>query len=905
MTARAASWRRGQSGPATRPRVLSALVFLAATLSLPESAAAQQALPPGDTVMVTPHGRYPAGPFHRWVLGNGHRELWATPVPARVLDLESFAGGLTPLQTGGGQQTRSLRLQGADGVVYNFRSIDKDAARTLDPILQLSLAADILQDQVASLFPLSSMVVAPLLDAAGVFHPQPQLVVLPDHPSLGEFREAFAGLLGWIEIRPDEGAIGTVFATSDRVVSTPRLFERIESGSDNLVDQESFLRARLMDFLVGDWDRHPDQWRWIGFDREVAGRSAMVFEPIPRDRDWAMARLDGVFTNFSWIPWPQYTGFSAELPRVFRISWNGRGLDRRYLNQLDREAFIRTATELRSLITDSVIHSAVRGLPTAYYDQVGAEFEAALMARRDGLIRMAEDYYALLSGWVDVDATDEDEWIQVERRSDGDLVVQIFDIRDDEPRPEPWYSRRFTAAETREVRLYLRGGDDRLAVTGDGPATIVLRVIGGGGDDELIDGTDGAGVRLYDHRGDNTFVAGSRTVVDERDYDAPHDPASEEHGARSRDWGSRWVPLPAISYASNAGLIVGLGAQRTGYGFRQFPWANQLNMAIGVGMGSGRVQGSVDYDVGLIGGRLRNRTSLVLETAEARRFYGYGNGTAAPLDDDLYKAERTQITFRSDFYLRTGANTAVTLGTLVEANRPWENAGTLVAERQPYGYSKFEQIGVAASMEYDTRINPTEPEGGVLFRAEVRGYPELLDLTSPFGTAEGEFRGYLAADAPGQPTLAIRTGGRKVFGTAPYHSAAYLGGQETVRGFPSERFAGDAMAYGGAEVRVGLTDFFFLLPGKLGACALADAGRVFLSDTPADDGSTDFANGISDLSGGSPRLNLMAGAGGDSRWHHSLGGGIWINWLDFTSLSLALANSREGTSFYLTMGMQF
>ncbi len=881
------------------------LAFLAMLGLIPSLASAQVSLPPGDTVLVTPRGRYPAGPLHRWVLGNGHRELWATPIPAMVLDLGSFAGGLTPLRTGGGQQTRSLRLQGADGVVYNFRSIDKDASRTLDPILQQSLAADILQDQIASLFPLSSMVVAPLLDAAGIFHPQPQLVVLPDHPALGEFRESFAGLLGWLEIRPDEGAIGTVFATSDRVVGTPRLFERVEAGSDNLVNQECFLRARLMDFLVGDWDRHPDQWRWIGFEREVAGRASTVFEPIPRDRDWAMARLDGVFTTFSWIPWPQYTGFSAQLPRVFRISWNGRGLDRRYLNELDREAFLQTAVDLQTLLTDSVVRSAVRRLPDAYYEQVGSEFEFALLARRDGLSEMASDFYDLLSGWVDIDATDEDEWVQIERETGGDLIVRVFDMRNGEPRPVPWYTRRFRPSETREVRLYLRGGDDRLSISGDGPATILLRVVGGGGDDHLSDSTGGARIRFYNHRGDNTFAAAPGTVVDDHDYETPDDPASAEHGARSRDWGARWIPRPTVSYASSAGMIVGLGAGRTGFGFRQYPWASQLNMAASIGLGSGRIQGSVDYDFSVLGDRLRNRTSLVLETASARRFYGYGNATAAPLDDDVYRAERTQITLRSEFYLRTGTNTALTFGPLFEANRPWDNAGTLVAERQPYGYSRFEQLGFSAGLEYDARVNPTEPEGGVLIRAEMRGYPELLDLTAPFATADGEVRGYLAADAPGQPTLALRTGGRLVLGTAPYQSAAYLGGQGTVRGFRNERFAGDAMAYAGAELRIGLTDFFFLMPGKLGVFGLVDAGRVFLRNSPADDSSTDFARIGGDLSGRLPAPDLVAGGRGNSDWHHAVGGGLWINWLDFTSLSLALASSREGTTLDLTMGMQF
>jgi hypothetical protein len=35
--------------------------------------------------------------------------------------------------------------------------------------------------------------------------------------------------------------------------------------------------------LIGDWDRHDDQWRWAAFDE---GKHT-VFKAIPRDRDQA------------------------------------------------------------------------------------------------------------------------------------------------------------------------------------------------------------------------------------------------------------------------------------------------------------------------------------------------------------------------------------------------------------------------------------------------------------------------------------------------------------------------------------------------------------------------------------------------------------------------------------------
>jgi len=72
------------------------------------------------------------GPLHRWILGRHYRDVWTQIIRVERLDLSSFAGGLEPLRTGGGRQTRSLRFRGADGREYAFRSVDKDPSAVID-----------------------------------------------------------------------------------------------------------------------------------------------------------------------------------------------------------------------------------------------------------------------------------------------------------------------------------------------------------------------------------------------------------------------------------------------------------------------------------------------------------------------------------------------------------------------------------------------------------------------------------------------------------------------------------------------------------------------------------------------------------------------------------------------------
>src|SRR5207247_7090883 len=152
--------------------------------------------------------------------------------------------------------------------------------------LRETIAQRVVRDQISVLHPGASLVAAPLLEAAGVLHVQPYLVVLPDDPRLGDFRPEFAGMLGILEERPREGPGGASrFAGASDVAGTDRLLDLRRGSSRERVDSRAFLAARLLDLLLGDGDRHADQWRWARFD-DTEGH---VWRPIPRPRRGVLA----------------------------------------------------------------------------------------------------------------------------------------------------------------------------------------------------------------------------------------------------------------------------------------------------------------------------------------------------------------------------------------------------------------------------------------------------------------------------------------------------------------------------------------------------------------------------------------------------------------------------------------
>ena len=233
------------------------------------------------TVVVA--SRYQAGPIHKFLLGPTYRRLWTTPVQVDVLDLGRFAGGLKPVKKGGGKETRSLRFEGADGREWHVRSVDKNPVPALPRILQKTFVDQLAQDQISAANPAGALIVDGLSEAAGIPWVPHKMVVIPDDPRLGEFREEFAGMVGMLEEDPRlKEPVTPGFEGYEEKLDTVELWERLDDHPEEQVDTRAFLKARLFDLFIGDFDRHDDQWDWL-----KPGDGAGV--PPPKDRDEAFA----------------------------------------------------------------------------------------------------------------------------------------------------------------------------------------------------------------------------------------------------------------------------------------------------------------------------------------------------------------------------------------------------------------------------------------------------------------------------------------------------------------------------------------------------------------------------------------------------------------------------------------
>jgi hypothetical protein len=811
---------------------------------------------------------YGASGIHKWLLGKNYRDLWTTSIEVKVLDFQKYAGGLEPVMRVGGMQTLGLALKGADGRSYTFRGVDKDPTTFLPPSFQNTLADRLIQDQTTAAHPVGAIVVPPIAEAAGILHNVPELVIMPDDPGLGEFRDAFANVLGTIEEYPSpksDSHPGTFGATE--ILSSDKMWNRILAGPENRIDTRAFLRARLVDILLGDWDRHRNQWRWA----KIPGITG--WQPIPEDRDQAFASYEGLV--LSWVRWrnPQLVKFKDSYPGMEGITWNGREMDRILLSELELPVWEEIAKDIQSRVNDDVIEEALNRMPKEYYDLSGEEIKRSLKKRRDKLQSAAAKFYKHLAGEVNVNCTDLDDWVEVQQINNGDVDVKVSLSMEGKKASDYYFQRRFHPKETKEIRIYLHNGNNFVVTSGGRFHEILVRVIGGEGQD-LADDSKGGGLYFADAAGANRLIRGYGSRFDGRIYDPPPPEDPDNTLLVHRDYGRRTAPRITPGFNSDIGLFFGAGFISTGYGFRYVPHSDTHNLL--VGYATNARSGIFDYT-----GDFRTPNSSLFSTFSVRatglaflRFYGFGNETTESESEDFYKIRQRMISFFPALHYSFSPSFEIYSGLQFKFNAAEDNPNTLLGQIQPYGYRSFAQVGFRLGFKWDTR-NPLKASGPG-FRAQVEGfvYPIAATVEETFSGVEGEVAAYISLAKP--LILALSAGGKKLDGTYPYTDAAYIGGTTTVRGYKWNRFSGDASLYGRAELRLTLGKAIFIIPGEYGLFGLVDIGRVYLEGESS------------------------------NKWHPAYGGGAFFSVLDLaTVFSVAVAVSEEWTAVYLRAGFSF
>jgi hypothetical protein len=835
-----------------------------------------------ETRTVVAGKEFDRGGKWRYWFGQGYRKAWTTPVELPVLDLSTEAGGLTPLRQIGGFQTEGLAMKAANGRGYTFRKLEKHPERVLPKEWQQSELRAIAIDQTAAAHPAATAIIGSLARSVGIRFYASRLAVMPDDPALGEFRKTFGGTVGTFDEYITPGYEGIT-----EVVSTFDLWKKWrEGGPGSRVDSRAFLKARLFDLVVGNWDRHQGQWRWV----RVPGQP--LWEPLPEDADQAFTRYEGKAMGAVRSVVPRFMRYSGEYPkRIEGLTTNNYDVTRWLLADVDWPVYEEVARELAAQMTDAAIDEAMHQMPSAWYAIDGAQLTKDLRQRRDGIVRYAREFYLHLADRVDVRGTDRADLATVKHLDDGSLELTLSPLADTGGTGTPYYERRFSGKDTHEIRLYLLGGNDRVVAGGEPRDGIHVRVLGGPGSDTVDDSLSG-GLDVEDGRGDNVVKRGPGTKLSESEWKNPA-PEKDRPWLEPRNYGHWTVPMAQVYWEPNQAFMLGGGVTRTSWGFRKYPWANMQAFTLLYSTGYNNVRASYAGQWRLSDTKMLGTVNLRFSGIENRNFYGFGNETPDVPEKTLHMTETNEYSVFPALRWQAGPTFELHAGAEAKVIQT-KGGDSLVEQDQVYGSGKFGEAALRAGLEYDSRgrsVSMTELRGmaapdataaamappvtGVRLLADGFFVPKAWDVTESFGGVEGSLAGYIGSQ---RLAFATRVGGRTLWGAYPWFESASISGEvHDVRGYYDGRYRGDSSLYGNAELRwwIGKRNKA-VLPVRWGLTTFCESGRVWYE-------------------------------GEDSRkWHTGYGVGLMLQVIGTPmALTGSMANGTEGIRFYVGGGYSF
>ena len=806
-------------------------------------------------------------------MGSNYRKEWNMPVKARVIDLSTEKGGLTPVKRGGGKQTRSLRLEDAKGREYSLRSIQKFiTSKTLPGDLQSEAAADLVQDGVSASYPYANLSLPVLAKAAGVPHSYSELVYIPDDPKLGEFREDFANMLAFLETRVPDSV--------KKDFSTDEVVEKLKDDNDNEVDQLALLRARILDMYVMDLDRHEDQWKWGAIDKN----NGKIYYPIARDKDQAFYINEGLIPGIGSWPWlvPQIEGFKVQSRNIKRFNWAARNLDRFFLNKLSEDDWKQAADKFVSQMTDEVIQEAMDAQPDEIKGLRWNEILTKLKERRKYLVDEVMEYYRFLSEDVDIFGSDKNELFDITRHDDGSVSVKVYKITKEGEQSHVMYDRKFDPAVTKELRLYGFGNDDKFVINGNNDK-IKIRMIGGSGEDEFNNTASSGKAIVYDDAGKDNKLTGPLKNKLSRDSTAnSYDRLGYKY--------NQVIPFISANYNRDDGLFLGVSLKVIRHGFRKDPYKNMhefaVNHALSTNAWNFRFYSEYISTFG--------RTCDLLFDADIKapnnttNFFGYGpNSTYNKNQPGKFRYYRARYQlgdvslllrkrFSDKFYMTIGPTFqffSLNQNDKFNSIRFITDIGNNGLDPNTL-YMKQSYFGGKLSLVADTRDNKALTRKGITWTANLRHLAGQNNASYDVTQFDSEFAFYLPLSKG--IVLANRFGGGHNFGDYEFYQAQYLGSEDNLRGYRKYRFAGDSKLFNNLELRMKVANFnTYLFPGSMGFLFFFDAGRVW------------------------------ADANSSNKWATGYGGGLWFSPLSRMVISFAYTASKEDQLPLIGVGWKF
>jgi len=812
--------------------------------------------------------------FKSVFLGTNYRKEWNTPITLKVFNIKKEKGGLEIKSLGGGKQTKSLRLVDKNGKEWTLRTVDKDPEKALPQNLRGTLAQGIVQDMISASYPYAPLVVPDLAKSIGVIAAQPEFFYVPDDPALGYYRPLFAKTVCMLEDRDPT----LTDSNSDDSKSTGKVINKMLEDNEHHVDQEKVLNARLLDMLIGDFDRHADQWKW-GTDDTGKGK---LYYPIPRDRDQAFFHSNGLLVKFlKGKSMPFLEGFNKRIKDINGLNFVAKDFDRIFLNNLDEPAWQNTINSFTTNMTDEVIRNAVKKLPApiAYID--ADRIAEKLINRRNQLKVKGINYYKFISERVTVTGSNKSEYFHITQYEDG-LTLTAYKKNDKTDSGAIMYKRIFHDKETKELVIYGLNGNDKFEIDNNVNSGMKLRLVGGKGNDTF--NLRGNVLNfVYDLTTEKNAYLKTRRTNMEVDKEASIIAYNNSGFKYNR------FDFPSINLGYNAedGFLVGAGFKSWTYGFRKEPYSTYQRFSTLFAPTYKAYQAKYE---GVFNKMISKYDLLVngdIVSPTLNNFYGLGNETKhdKSLPREYYRVRYKFVS--ADVLIRRRVNEIIQFSMGPTYYHYWnkfdDNKDRILANPALIGsdsasiFSKKSYLGGRAKFDISYINNELNPTRGITWFTDFTSLRGFNNNTHALTRLTSDMTVYARVSEQSKIGAILRFGGGHIFSkNFEYFQSLNLGANNYLRGFRKNRFSGRSIAYGSAETRIKLfTSQSYIIPGDIGLVGYFDMGRIWQKDEPS------------------------------KKWHNTYGGGLYLIPYNLVFISATIGFSEEDRLFNFSLGTKF
>nr|WP_315223205.1 metallophosphoesterase [uncultured Flavobacterium sp.] len=811
--------------------------------------------------------------FHKFLFGNHYRKYYSLPINAKTATIDTLMGGLKPIREGGGHQSISLRMSDPKGREYVMRGMKKSATAFLQSVafkdqyvvndFEKTYAENFLLDFYTTSHPYTPFVIGSMADQLGLPHTNPVLYYIPKQDGLKEFNSNFGDALYMVEERPADNHLDAKnFGHPSDIISTDDMMKNLHKDEKYEVDEKEYIKARLFDMLIGDWDRHSDQWRWA----EHKKGNKIIYRPIPRDRDQAFTKYDGTLLSIL-MNIPALRHMRTFKNKIDNVKWLNREpypLDLAFLKTAEEKDWLAQAQFIQDNLSDADIDNAFKNMPKEVQDQTVADIKQKLKNRKKELQKYASEYFGVLSHTIMIAGTDKKDKFVIHHNAKKSLEIQVFRIKKEGE--ELVYTKNVTDAKTKNLWIYGLDDNDVFEVVGKEKSRIKIRLIGGQNNDTYAI-ENGRKVIVYDFKSkENTYNLDSKTQTQlTDDYEVNlYNYQKPKYNVVSG--------LPNIGFNPDDGIKVGINLNYTVNNFKQNPYTQRhvLNGFYYFATGGLEFNYAAHFP-GLLGKWIIDVESQYTTPNFAMNYFGYGNETQN--NDDEFGMDYNRVRIQK-FNIAAAIRHVGRYGSefsiqpLLQQMRVEETKDRYIDLPNIINPTVFEsQLYGGAKVKYGFKNADfaSKPTLGIGFMMSATWLVNLENTKQNFPTLESLLSFTHKIDHNGKLVLATAFKGKTVLNNNyEFYHGASLGGDTNLRGYRNERFLGSSYFSQSSDLRFSIGKIQrTIAPLTYGVLGGFDYGRIWI------DGDN------------------------SKKWHQDFGGGLWLNAINVLTARISYFKAPE------------